>query len=318
MYYLGIDLGGTTIKAGLVNEQYQIIDHAVCDTKRERLPSEILRDMAMLCQELIERNGLTENDIRSIGIGCPGKASPRDGIIYTTSNLTNFDNVNVREEIQRYLNVDVYVENDANCAAYGEVLHGAAKGEKNVVVVTLGTGVGGGIILDGSIYRGNFFGAGEIGHQVIKMDEESACGCGRKGCWEQYASVTALIKFAKEAAQRVPESELNSICNPIDNLNAKMIFEAAQNGDQTAKDVLDQFFRYVAVGVANLVNCIEPDMIVLGGGISAQKEHLSEPVIKYVQEEMYGGMALKSTIKTATLGNDAGIIGAAFLGTTLQ
>ena len=318
MFYLGVDLGGTTIKAGLVNEQYKIIDHAVCDTKRERLPSEILKDMAMLCQKLLERNGLTEKDIRSIGIGCPGKASPRDGIIYTTSNLTNFDNVNVREEIQRYMNVDVYVENDANCAAYGEVLHGAAKGEKNVVVVTLGTGVGGGIILDGNIYRGNFFGAGEIGHQVIRMGEKESCGCGRKGCWEQYASVTALIKSAKEAAKKVPESELNNVCASLENLNARMIFDAAQNGDQTAKDVLDLFFRYVAVGVANLVNIMEPDVIVLGGGISAQKQHLSEPVIKYVQEEMYGGMELKSTIKTATLGNDAGIIGAAFLGASMQ
>lgn len=318
MYYLGVDLGGTTIKVGLVNEQYQIIQSISGPTGRERSSEEVLKDMAILCLEVMKLQGITEKEIHSIGIGSPGIASPNEGVILSASNL-NFKHVNVRKEIQKYINTDVYVENDANCAALGEVICGAAKGESNVVVVTLGTGVGGGIIADGKISRGSFFGAGEIGHQVICYDNGVACGCGRKGCWEQYASATALIRQAKAAVEKAPESMILSLAKDqkADHINAKVIFDAAQSGDQVAQAVLEGYFKYIACGLTNIINTLEPSMIVLGGGMSAQKEYLTEPVTEYVQEEMYGGLSLKTRIKAATLGNDAGIIGAAFLGTTL-
>lgn len=318
MYYLGVDLGGTTIKVGLVNEQYQILQSLSGPTGRERSSEEVLKDMALLCLEVMKLQGITEKEIHSIGIGSPGIASPNEGMILSSSNL-NFNHVNVRKEIQKYINTDVYVENDANCAALGEAICGAAKGESNVVVVTLGTGVGGGIVTGGRINRGNFFGAGEIGHQVICYENGVPCGCGRKGCWEQYASATALIRQAKVAVEKAPESMILSLAKEqkVDNINAKVIFDAAQAGDQIAQNVLERYFKYIACGITNIINTIEPGMIVLGGGMSAQKEYLSSPVTKYVQEEMYGGLSLKTKIKAATLGNDAGIIGAAFLGTTL-
>ncbi|MBE6022983.1 MAG: ROK family glucokinase [Cellulosilyticum sp.] len=318
MYYLGVDLGGTTIKVGLVNETYQIIQSISGPTGRERSFEEVLKDMAMLCKAVMDKEGITEEDIHSIGIGSPGIASPNEGVILSSSNL-NFDHVNVRHEIQKYIHTDVYVENDANCAALGEVICGAAKGEDNVIVVTLGTGVGGGIIANGKINRGSFFGAGEIGHQVISFEGGLQCGCGRKGCWEQYASATALIRQAKEAVAKHPESQILALAKDgkIENINAKVVFDAAKTGDKVASDVLETYYKYIACGLTNLINTLEPSMIVLGGGMSAQKEYLTNPVTKYVQEEMYGGLSLKTKITAATLGNDAGIIGAAFLGTTL-
>ena len=264
MYYLGVDLGGTTIKVGLVDENYHILHSISGPTGRERSSEEVLKDMAMLCLEVLKRQGITEEDIHSIGIGSPGIASPADGVILTSSNL-NFDHVNVKEEIQKYIQADVYVENDANAAALGEVICGAAKGEDNVVVVTLGTGVGGGLISGGKINRGSFFGAGEIGHQVICFGDGETCGCGRKGCWEQYASATALIRQAKVAATNHPESQLVSLAKGgvIDNINAKVVFDAAQSGDVVAKDVLETYFRYIACGVTNIINILEPSTSAL-------------------------------------------------------
>lgn len=319
MYYLGVDLGGTTIKVGLVTENYEIIDNMSCPTGRERSFEEVLKDMAMLCKKIMDKHGITEKDIDSIGIGSPGIASPQDGVILSASNL-NFDHVNVRTEIQKYINVPVYVENDANCAALGEVICGAAKGQKNVVVVTLGTGVGGGIIADGKINRGSFCGAGEIGHMVICCEDGIQCGCGRKGCWEQYASATALIRIAKEAVSKDQSSKILAYAKEgkVENINAKNVFDAAHDEDAVAKAVLDKYFKYIACGVTNLINILQPDMIVLGGGMSAQKEFLTKPVEQFVKDEMYGGLSLQTKITAATLGNAAGIIGAAFLGTTLK
>ena len=317
MYYIGVDLGGTTIKAGLLNSEYEIIKKVVIPTGAERSSEEVLRDMAMLCREIMQEHNLTEEDVHSIGIGSPGIASPIEGIIHYASNL-NFNEVNVRNEIQKYINLPVYVENDANCAALAEAICGAAKGEKDVVVMTLGTGVGGGIIINGKVYSGAFCGGGEIGHHVIEMNGRS-CGCGRKGCLEQYASATALINDAKVAAQTNTESMLNELVKDgdLENMTAKIVFDAAQQGDEIAQAVLDQYFRYIAHGVANIVYMLQPSTVVLGGGMSAQKENLTGPVTHYVEQEMCPGLELRNPVKAAILGNDAGIIGAALVGTTL-
>ncbi|ONI38006.1 glucokinase [Candidatus Epulonipiscium fishelsonii] len=315
MYYIGVDLGGTTIKVGLINEEYKIVQTAVCDTKVERPTSEILKDMAFLCKEVMKKENISEKDVDSIGIGCPGLTVPKDGIILTSPNLPTFNNTNVKTEIQKYIDLPIYVENDANVAALGEVINGAAKGAKNAIVVTLGTGVGGGIIIDGKVYSGAFFGAGEVGHHTISLESEYMCGCGRKGCWEQYASATALIRDTKIAIEN-KDSKIKELANGGE-INAKIIFEAAQAGDKIANEVLDQYFKFIGIGILNLINILQPEIVVLGGGMSAQKENLINPVIKYLNENLYGGVELKTKIKAATLGNDAGIIGAGLLGKSL-
>lgn len=317
MYYIGVDLGGTSIKVGLLNSEYQIIQSATLPTRRERPAEQVLEDMAMLCKQVMGAQGITEKEVHSIGIGCPGIASPKEGIILYSSNLC-FENVNVRDEIQKYIDLDVYVENDANAATLGEAICGAARGKDSVVMVTLGTGIGGGIIIGGKIFGGAFYGGGEIGHHVIALDGLE-CGCGRIGCWEQYASATALIRQAKEAAKANPESALIRLAKDqvIDNINAKVVFDASDEGDQVAKEVLDKYYQYIAQGIANMVNTLQPEVVVIGGGVSAQKEKLTNPVREYVQGEMFGGLELRTEIKAATLGNDAGIIGAALVGTRI-
>ncbi|MEF9959300.1 MAG: ROK family protein [Niameybacter sp.] len=316
MYYIGVDLGGTTIKVGLLNSEYTIIDKIVIPTGAERSSEEVLKDMASVCREIMNKHGLTVEDVHSIGIGSPGIASPIEGIIHYASNL-NFNEVNVRNEIQKYINLNVYVENDANCAALAESICGAAKGEKDVVVITLGTGIGGGIIIDGKVYSGAFCGGGEVGHHVMELNGRP-CGCGRKGCWEQYASATALIRDAKAAANSDPESLLATMAEGnLESMTAKIVFDAVQSGDQVAEEVLDQYFKYVAYGVANIVYMLQPAVVVLGGGMSAQGANLTEPVTTYTQEQMCPGLELRNPVKAAILGNDAGIIGAALVGTTL-
>ncbi len=315
MYYIGIDLGGTTIKAGMVNEAYEIIQELSIPTQRERQAEEIIKDMATLCKDLITACHINEADIHSVGIGCPGLVEVQSGKVLSSSNL-NFENVPVCEIFKKYCDFDVYIENDANCAALGEVMSGAAKDSKSALMITFGTGVGGGIILDGKIYRGAFCGAGEIGHQVINFNETSSCGCGRKGCYEQYASATALVKKAKEAACANPESLLLQYAEDkqIENINGKVIFEAAHANDAVALEVLDRYYQLIAHGATNLINILEPEILVLGGGISGQGEYIVEPIKKYISAQMYGGLNLKTQIKAATLGNGAGIIGAALLG----
>lgn len=315
MYRIGIDLGGTTIKAGLVNGQHEIVMSLSVPTKSERKAEEVLADMVALCSRLMSTCQIEETEVLSIGIGCPGLVQSEKGIILSSSNL-NFTEVDVRSFFKQHYQIPVYVENDANCAALGEALAGAAKGATSAIVITLGTGVGGGLIMNGKIYTGAFFGAGEIGHQVINIHETKSCGCGRKGCYEQYASASALVRMAEAAAQAHPESLMSQKVKETEGqeMNGKIIFASAHEKDPIALEVLDTYYRYVAYGAANLINILEPEMIVLGGGISAQGDYIVKPIEKYIQEQMYGGLNLKTKVSAAKLGNDAGIIGAALLG----
>lgn len=315
MYYIGIDLGGTTIKAGLVNEAYEIINELSVPTQNQRQAEEIIKDMAGLCKDLMTESRIDETQVHSVGIGCPGLVEVESGKVLSSSNL-NFENVPVRELFKKYMGFEVYIENDANCAALGEVMAGVAKGAKSALMITFGTGVGGGVVLDGKIYRGAFCGAGEIGHQVINIHETASCGCGRKGCYEQYASATALVGYAKKAAQENPQSLLVKYAEnqDVSKINGKVIFEAAHHEDAVALEVLDGYYKLIAHGAANLINILEPEMLVLGGGISGQGQYIVTPITKYISEQMYGGLNLKTQIKAATLGNGAGIIGAALLG----
>ncbi|WP_058486726.1 ROK family protein [Defluviitalea phaphyphila] len=313
MYYIGVDLGGTNIAAGIVTEKGEIIRKKSIPTLRQRHYKEILKDMGNLCLTLIEEENISIKEIHSIGVGSPGTFDPEEGVLIYANNL-GFKNVPIRSEIQKYINLPVYLENDANCAALGEATSGAAKEYKNSITVTLGTGIGGGIVIDGKIFSGSFYGGGEIGHNVIVVDGEP-CTCGRKGCWEVYGSATALIREAKIAAIKHPESQIYSLVNgDLNKINAKIPFDAAQNGDEIAQEVVNRYIKYVAEGITSMVNILQPEVVVIGGGVCAQGDYLLNPIKKFVKENAYGLKPSKVEVRIAELGNDAGIIGAAMLG----
>ena len=313
MYKLGIDLGGTNIVAGVVDENYKIIATAKRKTNCPRPQEEIVADMAAVALEAIKKAGLKPCDIDAAGVGVPGTVDPKAGIAYYANNL-GFDNLQMSKILKQLTGIDFYLENDANAAAYGEFLAGAGKGANNFVMITLGTGVGGGIIIDGKIHTGFNYAGGELGHTVIAMNGEM-CTCGRQGCWEAYASATALIRQTKQAMIRYPDSIMWKLCKGDINLvNGRTSFEAMSQGDYAAEQVVNNYVNYVAVGIANCVNIFQPEVVCVGGGISKEGENLIAPVRNIVSGENYArGMEVQTQIKAAELGNDAGIIGAAYI-----
>ncbi len=313
MYKLGIDLGGTNIVAGVVDESYKIIATAKRKTNCPRPADEILDDMAAVALEAIEAAGLKPEDIDAAGVGTPGAINPVDGIVVYANNL-DFFNVPMASMLKERTGIDFYIENDANAAAYGEFVAGAGKGTKDFIMITLGTGVGGGIIINGKIYSGFNYAGGELGHTVIVADGEQ-CTCGRKGCWEAYASASALIRQTKHAMIQAPDSVMWQLCNnDINAVNGRIAFDAMRQGDEAAKAVVDTYIKYIVVGIANNINIFQPEVIAIGGGISNEGDTLILPVKEYADKDNYGRfMSATSEIKVAELGNDAGIIGAAYL-----
>ena len=321
-YNIGIDLGGTNINVGIVDSDYNIVGRGALKTNLPRSEGEIADDIVKAATFACDDAGIAIDEVESIGIGTPGSANRDSGIVIYSSNL-GFDNTNLREllasrfkqmsksETKAFANI--FVENDANAAAYGEMLAGAAKDYDNVVVVTLGTGVGGGIIIDGKIYSGfNYYGA-ELGHNVIEYGGRP-CPCGRNGCLESYASATALIKSTKEAMQKDKNSKLWDICDNIDNVNGKTAFDAMRLGDATGKEVVDEYINYLGCGLVNIINTFQPQMLLIGGGVCKEGDYLTRPLEAIIARESYKvspDMATK--LGVARLGNDAGIIGAAFL-----
>jgi len=316
-YYIGIDLGGINIAAGIVDENYNIICKGSVPTGRLRSFEEIMKDMADLCKKLIADAGIDEQEVKVIGIGSPGTVDADAVKVLYANNLPDFNNAPVGDELKKYFpHVQVCIENDANAAAYGEMVAGAAKGESDVIMITLGTGVGGGIIIDGKIYSGFNHSGGELGHMVIVTDGVQ-CTCGRKGCWETYASVTGLIRQTAEIMQEYPDSCMHAMIDGDESkISGRTSFDAMRAGDEAGKAVVAQYEKYIAVGVSNLINIFAPKKLVVGGGISKEGETLLAPVREFVAKESYGGgdTGLPSTeIVAAELGNDAGIIGAAML-----
>lgn len=315
MYRLGIDLGGTNIVAGVVDEDYKIIAKVSCKTAVPRPESEICDSMAEVAQKAIEKAKLTMDDIDSIGIGVPGAVNPKTGIIEYSANLF-FHNWEVVDMMEERLGKKVRIENDANAAALGEYLAGSAKGAKNAVAITLGTGVGGGIIINGKIYSGSNFAGAELGHMVIVKDGKE-CACGRRGCWETYASATGLINLTKQKilSEKLEFSYMLKLCDgDINKVNGRTAFDAMRDGDPTAKAVVEEYISYLSCGLVNIINIFQPDVLCIGGGISNEGENLLAPVRAYVERERYTKHNDKQTLVcTCTLGNDAGIIGAAYL-----
>ena len=313
MYKLGIDLGGTNIVAGIVDENYKIIAKAKTKTLAVRPAEEIADDMARIAREAVESAGLTLDDISGFGIGTPGAVDRKKGAVIYSANL-EFHNAPLADLMFERTGKRFSVANDADSAAYGEYIAGAGKGADSLIMITLGTGVGGGIILDGKIQCG-FNGAGaEIGHIVIQMDGE-ACTCGRNGCFEAYASATALIRQTKQAMIRNKGSVMWQICGgDIKGVNGLTAFDAMRAGDEAGKSVVDTYIRYLSVGVANLINIFQPEVFCIGGGVSGEGDNLIKPLQKLVSSENFGrNIEKKTAIKAALLGNDAGIIGAAFI-----
>lgn len=277
-------------------------------TNAPRPADEIADDMAKVTFEAIKKAGLSVEDIGSFGIGTPGAVDPENGVILYANNL-QFYNVPIADMMKARTGKDFNVENDANAAAYGEFVAGAGKGTKNFIAVTLGTGVGGGIIIDGKIYSGSNHAGGELGHTVIAMDGEY-CTCGRNGCWEAYASATALIRQSKQAMLIMWQ-----LCGDnIHQVNGITAFDAMRQGDEAGRMVVDKYISYVAIGIANIINTFQPEKLCIGGGISKEGKSLTDPINAYVLGDDYARSVNKRTVITiAALGNDAGIIGAAYL-----
>ena len=298
MYRIGVDLGGTNIAAGVVDEENKILAKMSIPTDLPKSDKEIADMISKLCNLLCEKADINMFDVEKIGIGTPGAVSA-DGVVENDANL-GFINVPLKQLVAINTHKDIFVANDANCAALGEQVAGAGKGAKNFIAVTLGTGIGGGIVIDGKLLTGINGAAGEIGHMCIEKDGRH-CNCGNNGCFEAYASASALFRSAVDAGIEVS--------------GARDVFELSKNGNETAKRVLNEFLEYLSVGITNLVDIFQPDIICIGGGVSAQGDYLLEPVCAYVAEHRYTKRSKKQTIIcTAVLGNDAGIIGAANLG----
>ena len=310
--YIGIDLGGTNIAAAIVDDSGVI-------KKRESIPVDaasamtIVGGLMKVCELLLDGEIVSP---RSIGIGVPGSVHDVAGTVVFTPNLP-LVNVNIASELREKYECLVRLGNDANCAALGETFAGGARGAKDVVFITLGTGVGGGVILDGRLHTGLSGAASELGHQVIVAGGRK-CGCGRQGCWESYASATGLIKTAVEIMESNKDCRMWELCGgETEKLDGRMVFDAFRAGDNAAKLTVKRYTEHLSAGLINLINILEPEMICIGGGISNAWDCLEELVRALVDAEKYYRFAAdapQTRIVRAELGNDAGIIGAALLG----
>lgn len=306
--YIGIDLGGTNIAAGIVDENGNIICKGSVPTLRERGNDAIVADMANLAIKLVKEAGLEISDIKSVGIGCPGTIDNDNGVVVFSNNIV-MEKYPLVAKFREHLDLPVNIENDANAAAYGEYIF-TARDKKSFVLITLGTGVGGGIIIDGKLWRGFNCAGAELGHSTIIMNGKP-CTCGKKGCFEAYASVTGLIDQTKEAMAKDPDTLMHKLAAEKGKINGRTSFDAARAGDKTAIAVRDQYIRYVAEGVGNLINMLQPEVFVIGGGISREGDTLLEPLKEIVYATDYNKFMPKTEIRIAKLFGDAGIVGAA-------
>ncbi len=314
MYRIGVDLGGTNIVSAVVDENNKIIARAKEKTNAPRPAEEIFDDIAKTVKDALYSAGLTMDDIESIGVGTPGSVNKAKGIIEFANNLA-FDNVPAYALLKERTGCkNIYFDNDANCAALGEAVAGAGKGAKDFIAITLGTGVGSGIVVDGKLVTGVNYAAGEMGHTVIVYDGEQ-CNCGRKGCWERYSSATALIQQTKDAMIKDPFSKMwDLVDGDIKKVDGRTAFDGMRADDATAKKVVATYMGYLACGMSNIINTFQPEVLCVGGGVGNEKENLLGPVRKMIFSQRYSVHADKQTkICCAELGNDAGIIGAALL-----
>lgn len=328
MKRIGIDLGGTYIKGGVVDEENRIIARRAVPTGKEREPEEIIRDMAALAEKLVKEAGLTFQDIAGIGIGSPGTIDAESGTVLYSNNI-QWKDVPLAELLSKMLAdagaLTVRVSNDANCAALGEMVCDTDSGVRSAVLLTLGTGVGSGIILNGRLYEGEHPGGAELGHMVICYGGRQ-CSCGRKGCLEAYVSASALVEDARRAARETKDSILHTLVleeflepsapkeDLLCRLNGRHVIEAVRQKDPAAGKVFDRYLEYLGCGIVNIINIFRPEVIYLGGGICEGFDLMEDALRENVKKNCFGGgIAMTAQIKKAAHGNDAGIIGAAAL-----
>ena len=297
--YIGIDLGGTNIKGAVVNERGEIIRQSTCPTHAEQGAEAVTATIADMIRDLAKGE-----DIAGVGLGCPGT------VVYAC-NL-GWINYDVRGALKKMTGFSVRLVNDANAAALAEVVAGAAKGAQSAVMVTLGTGVGGGVVIGGKLLTGYTGAASELGHMTIVADGEP-CACGRRGCFEAYASATALIRMTREAMAKHPESAMHQIAAEQGSVDGRTAFTAQQMGDMAGDEVVRTYVHYLSVGIANIVNIFFPEVVALSGGIANQGENLLAPLRREVSQQEYGAAytAKHPRIACCTLGNTAGMVGAA-------
>ena len=315
MKYVGVDIGGTNLKAGLVDENGVLLATQKMKVASIADDDGLAWTVASLVQELAHTVNIPVSDVASVGVGVPGTVEIRSGSINYTCNLP-LRNVPLRKLFHRYLSIPLYIENDANCAALAEFLVGAGRDSKRFVTITLGTGVGAGIVHNGKIYHGANGMAGEVGHMVIQRGG-LPCPCGRHGCWEQYASATALKRMTAAALAAHPHSiRAQVVAENEGRVSGQSAFIAARRGDPVGQQVCDEYVDYLACGVVNVVNIFQPDTLAIGGGVSNEaEEQLLLPVQQRVaRESIPCGRDRRTRIVKAELGNRAGIIGAALLG----
>ena len=309
--YIGIDLGGTNIAAGIVNEFGKVLLKKSISTRKERFPEEIVKDIIKIVESLIEESFFSKVDILGLGIGIPGVAD-EEGVVTTCVNL-NWHNVPLKKPVEDALGIPVFIGNDGNLAALAEYRLGIMKDFETGVFITLGTGVGGGIIIDGKIISGRRNIGGEIGHMIVG-ENFYTCNCGRNGCLETFASSTAIIKYVTHLISSGEKSCLMEIVEgDISKIDGKTVFKCAQQGDEVSLKAINRFIKYLSIGIVNIILMISPDIFAIGGGLSEGGEFFIDDLKKQVNKMIYFEMIPAPKIEIATLKNDAGIIGAGFL-----
>ncbi len=302
-YYIGVDIGGTNLKAGVVDGQGQIISEASVPTGADRPQDIVLSDILGAVMTSIASANISVKDVRAVGMGSPGMIDTQNGIVIYNNNL-GWKDFHIGEKMSAALGIPARLENDADAAALGEVIAGSAKGAKSAMIITLGTGVGSGYVINEKIFRGC-----EFGHMVIAYGGRK-CTCGRHGCFEAYCSATGLINMTKEAINQHPMSTLAEIAKSEGLVSGHTVFVAAEQGDAVAENIIDEYTGYLACGLANLVNGLQPEVISIGGGIGKQGERLLVPLREKMKPEVYTGLPMPKIV-SCTLGYKAGLIGAA-------
>lgn len=309
-YYVGIDFGGMSAKAGLFDKNSKMLAKDTVKTSKDDNYVTTVAKMAQLVKKLCEENDVPIKSVRRIGLASPGVIDSKEGIVVRWGNY-NWSDKPLARDMSEAVGAEVRVVNDANAAAYGEAIYGAAKAYKNSIFITLGTGIGSGIIIDGKLFEGVRGAGAEAGHMVIQVGGVP-CGCGRKGCFEQYASASALIRDTKRAMFENKESIMWRMTGgDPENVDGKTAFAASREGDAAAQTVVKNYIVYLGEGILNLVSIFRPEAVILGGGVCNEGEYLLAPLRKYVAERLYVGCdKVPLTLNRAALGNDAGIYGA--------
>ena len=309
-YYFGIDVGGTFVKGAIITENGEMLVSDKTPTESEKGQDKVVSNIAALCRSLLKSASLTVSDIEAIGMGVPGMIDSERGVVITSNNLKWYD-FNIKDSLEKELGLTVKIANDANVAALGEMKFAFGGKYRNAVMITLGTGVGSGIIIDGKLYEGNMGAGAELGHAVIVMGGEE-CTCGRRGCFEAYASATALIRDTRRAMEAHKDSKLWEI-GSIDAVNGKTAFDY-RDCDAYANEVVTNYISALASGITNIATIFRPEAVILGGGVCAQGDNLIKPIQDIVDREVFGGSdGPRVEILIAKLGNNAGCLGAAAL-----